>query len=842
MAGQEKQRARAERLRAEITSLLFQHSRGVHLATVVVALLLALAFWETSAASLIPGWLAYILPVEILRALAAWRFRHVVLDPPAARRWRRFFHAGNLLSAIGWGLGGYLLLPADSAIHQTLTAATLVGICGIAIPILAASFAAWLIFATVTVSPIVLQFLLLNTQDSLFAAGLCVAGVAVLALVAWRMHQDLMEAVRARLAYTEMAEEYDQELTTRLRVEDTIRRGEKRSRRQNYLLLDLAREDSLANGDLEGALRAITVKAAQAIQSARVSVWFCDPDFTEFRCVHVFSGGEHDHDPGFVLNTAGQMRFYRRMARIRSFAVTDTQHDPRTAVFWEPYLKPFRVTSLLGAPIQHGGRLRGVICHEHVGLPRHWSREERAFIGSLADFVSLALISSGRQRAQEELRQLANFDRLTGLPNRAMFHDRLQHALEKARRNNTQIALLFIDVDHFKKINDSLGHQLGDRVLRSIGKRLVRCVRESDTVARLGGDEFTVILEDVEHLETIISVADRIIETADEPLLLGENELMLTYSIGISHYPRDGDTAEKLLQNADAAMYRSKRLGRNRYQFFTEDLHTAALERIARETELRRALQRQEFLLYYQPQVDTRDGRLVGFEALVRWQHPDAGLMLPSEFISLAEEAGLIAYIGEWVLREACRQAEEWRRLTDLPFHMGVNLSVGQFYTRNMPQMVDAVLEDTGLPRDMLLLEITESLAMEDAEMHLQVLSELKDLGVRLALDDFGTGNSSLSYLKNFPVDLLKIDKSFVHDLDQDVHDEAIARATIGLAASLGLDVVAEGVETERQRRWLEREGCYIMQGYLFSKPLEAAECLKWLQLRSPGKASAGNA
>lgn len=828
-----------DKLQAEILSLLFKHSRGVHIATSVAAVLLSLAFWETPAGAVIPAWLGYILCVEAIRAILSQRFRHVVLAPRAIVQWRRIFHVGNLLSALGWGAAGFLLLPADSAIHQTLTAATLIGICGIAIPILAASFSAYLAFVSVTVLPVVVQFVLLGSEDSLFAAGLCAAGVGVLGLVAWRMHQDLLEAVRARLAYAEMAEEYDQELTTRLRVEDTIRRGNKRSRKQNYLLLALAREESIASGDLNAALRVITAKAVQAVESSRVSVWFCDPDFSEFRCMHIFSGGEHESDPGFVLNTAGQVRIYKRLARIRSFAVTDVEHDPRTRAFWDPYLRPFRVTSLLGAPIQQGGLLRGIICHEHVGLPRRWSREERAFISSLADFVSLALTSSGRQRAQEELRQLANFDRLTGLPNRAMFQDRLHHALEKARRNDTQMALLFVDVDHFKKVNDSLGHALGDRVLRSIGKRLVRCVRDADTVARLGGDEFTVILEDVEQLETIISVADRIIETAAEPLLFGENEITLTYSIGISHFPGDGDSAEKLLQNADAAMYRSKRLGRNRYQFFTEDLHTAALQRIARETELRHALQRQELVLFYQPQIDTRDGKLVGLEALVRWRHPVNGLMSPLEFIGLAEEAGLIAYLGEWVLREACRQAEEWRQRYGGGFHIGVNLSVGQFYTRNMPQMVDTILRETGLPREMLLLEITESLAMEDAEMHLQVLSELKDLGIRLALDDFGTGNSSLSYLKNFPVDMLKIDQTFVRDLGHDVHDEAIARATIGLAESLGLEVIAEGVETERHRKWLEAEGCVVMQGYLFSRPLKPEDCAPWFAVEN-GHAVAG--
>lgn len=818
------------RVRAEAVQLLFQHARGAPVATLVAAILFASGFKDVVATGWLQAWLGWMVIVELSRMLLAWRFRSAFVAVPAISHWERLFLIGTACSALGWGLAAGFLFPHTTPAQHLLTAGLLVGLCGIAIPLLAANLRAYLVFVVPATAPAIFH-LLLNAQPvTLAAAGGCAVGAGLLYLVARRLNRDMLEAVRARYAYADMAEEYDVELTTRLRAEDTIRRSEQRARRQNYILLDLAREDSIASGDLANALKAITTKAAQAITSNRVSIWLCNPEMTEFRCVHLFAAGEHDTSPDIVVKAGRRDPLYKRMERIRTFAISDTRSDRRVADFRENYLHPFRITSLLGAPIRHGGQVRGVICHEHVGMPRQWTRDEHAFASSLADFVSLAITSSGRQQAQEQLHFMANFDKLTGLANRAMFQDRVRHAITKAQRAGEEMALLFVDVDHFKKINDSLGHHVGDRVLRSIAKRLVRCVRSADTVARLGGDEFTIILENIENLETVIAVAERIIETVAEPLMLAENEINLTCSVGISHYPRDGADVVRLLQNSDAAMYRAKKLGRNRYQFFTEDMHTQALQRLTREGELRKALQRNELELQYQPQIDTRGGIAIGAEALVRWRHPEHGLVGPSEFIHLAEETGLIAHLGEWVLHEACRQAKVWHdELGADDFHIAVNLSVGQFVVRNIAQWVDEVLRETGLPRHMLLLEITESLAVGDAEAHLQLLSDLKDLGVQLALDDFGTGNSSLSYLKRFPVDMLKIDRSFVQEIEYDLHDEAIARATIGLASSLGLEVVAEGVETEAQRRWLERENCYLMQGYLFSKPLPAEECVKWL-------------
>jgi diguanylate cyclase (GGDEF)-like protein len=430
-------------------------------------------------------------------------------------------------------------------------------------------------------------------------------------------------------------------------------------------------------------------------------------------------------------------------------------------------------------------------------------------------------------KAEEKRSGFANYDRLTDLPNRTLFMDRLAQALAKARRAKQRVALLYVDLDRFKSINESLGQAAGDRVLRVIAERLPGCVRDADTVARLGGNAFTVILEECQDLESITNVADRILAAVLEPIFLGNTEANLTCSIGISLYPSDGTEGETLLQNADKAMGRAKQQGRNRYQFFTQDMHAQAMLWLSRENALRKALSRAELLLHYQPQFDVKSGGAVGVEALVRWLDPDLGMIWPDQFIPLAEETGLIVPLGHWALKQACQQAREWRDRIKGPFHMAVNLSVGQFAMGDLADMVREALNDSGLPPEALQLEITESLVMSNVKTNIRALRELRGIGVRLALDDFGTGSSSLIYLKRFPVDVLKIDRAFVDDIATDAYDAAIVRSIIALGESLGLDVIAEGVETEVQLKKLKAEGCSVMQGYLFSPPLPAEECGK---------------
>jgi diguanylate cyclase (GGDEF)-like protein/PAS domain S-box-containing protein len=435
------------------------------------------------------------------------------------------------------------------------------------------------------------------------------------------------------------------------------------------------------------------------------------------------------------------------------------------------------------------------------------------------------------KRSQEQLDHLAHHDPLTNLPNRLLFNDRLQHAIHHAHRQHSQLALLFLDLDRFKNINDSQGHPVGDRLLQEVAQRLSACVREDDTVARLGGDEFTIILDSIYDTESIGRVARKILATLSKPFRLNEDEIYLTTSIGISLYPRDGRDATTLIKNADVAMYRAKEMGRNTFQFYTPELANNAYERFSLESSLRRALEQDEFLLHFQPQVDVQTGTLTGAEALVRWEHPKLGLIPPDKFITLAEETGLIVPLGEWILNAACRQHALWREAGYAPIPLAVNLSIGQVNT-GLPGIVARILEQHQMASRYLDIEITESLIMSNAEENVGILHELSERGVSISLDDFGTGYSSLSYLKRFPIDIVKIDKSFVRDLVSDPDDAAIIRAIIAMARSLKLKVTAEGVETADQLAMLRKLRCNVYQGFLFSPPLPARDFERYLARR----------
>lgn len=430
-----------------------------------------------------------------------------------------------------------------------------------------------------------------------------------------------------------------------------------------------------------------------------------------------------------------------------------------------------------------------------------------------------------RKKAEETINHLAFHDPLTDLPNRLLFFDRLNRALVHAKRNHSMLAVMFLDLDRFKFVNDVMGHAMGDNLLKDVSQKLVDSVRANDTVARIGGDEFTILLPEISQEQDAALVARKIIAAIKNPWVLNGHELHITTSIGIGLYPNDGEDAETLTKNADTAMYRAKEEGDN-YQFYTPAMNQKALERMEKEQALRKALDQHEFEVYYQPQVDIRDGRICGMEALLRWHHPEKGLLLPSDFITVAEDTGLIVPIGEWVLKKACSQNVTWQRRGLNPVSISVNISVSQFRQKHLVETIDRVLKETGMNPRHLELEITESTAMHDVEFTIDTLHRLRDMGVRIAIDDFGTGYSSLSYLRRFPVDSLKIDRSFVRDVLIDVEDAAIVATIIVLAQNLKLKTVVEGVESEAQLRFFGQQDCFVMQGYFFSKPVpvEVAE------------------
>ncbi|MCF8199306.1 MAG: EAL domain-containing protein [Sulfuritalea sp.] len=439
-----------------------------------------------------------------------------------------------------------------------------------------------------------------------------------------------------------------------------------------------------------------------------------------------------------------------------------------------------------------------------------------------------------RQQAEDRMRHMANHDALTGLPNRRLLNDRLSQAMALAHRGKHKLAVLFIDLDRFKTINDSLGHAGGDLLLQEVAARLAGTLREGDTVARLGGDEFVIVLPDLDTADDAGHVAHKLVEAFAPPFLIKDVEIHATPSIGIAIYPNDGKDIATLTRNADAAMYHAKDMGRNNHQFFSEQMNVMASKRFALESNLHGALERNELLVYYQPQINIETRQLCGFEALLRWQHPEQGLVAPGHFIPLAEETHLIIPIGEWVLHEVCRQNVAWQRAGYPVLPIAVNLSPTQFRQRDLVEIIERALAGSGMAASCLKLEITEGTLMEMTELTLDTLSRLSALGVGLSIDDFGVGYSSLNYLKRFPVDQLKIDQSFVREIATDPDDAAIVTAIIGLAKSLKLGVVAEGIETEQQLAFVAQAGCHEAQGFFFSQPISATDAeLRFLKLCS---------
>lgn len=432
-------------------------------------------------------------------------------------------------------------------------------------------------------------------------------------------------------------------------------------------------------------------------------------------------------------------------------------------------------------------------------------------------------VSDARQMAQK-MTYLAEHDYLTDLPNRLLLTDRITQAISAAKRRGSKLAILFFDIDHFKRVNDTLGHEVGDQLLKVLSKKLQMCIRASDTLSRQGGDEFVVLLPELTDDAVPAEIAQKILFSIKDPISIANHELFITASIGIAVYPDDGDNVDVLTRHADAAMYHAKNSGRNNYQFFTKEMSARVAAQLTMENSLQKAISNNELLLFYQPKVSIKTGKIIGAEALIRWVHPQWGMMMPDRFIKIAEDSGLIRGIGHWVLREACAQNKKWQDsgLPEIP--IAINVSVVELHHAHFTQEVTKVLLQTGLQPYHLELEVTESVAIQSEVTVINDLNKLKEMGVRLSVDDFGTGYSSLSYLKLLPVNTIKIDKSFIRDIQVDANDAAIVTAIIKMSQSLGLTVIAEGVETQAQLEFLQSHDCDEMQGYLFSRPLPADE------------------
>lgn len=446
------------------------------------------------------------------------------------------------------------------------------------------------------------------------------------------------------------------------------------------------------------------------------------------------------------------------------------------------------------------------------------------YVGPKCIFTIILRDTSERQRYEEMMQYQAFHDSLTGLPNRILLKERFELDIAHAKRNNTKLVILYIDLDRFKLINDTLGHDAGDQLLKIVAERLISCVRADDTVARIGGDEFTMLLSGLTQEESVGKVAQKILEAIKQPVIIAGHELYLTGSIGITLYPNDGLDPETLLKNADVAMYRAKEKGKNNFQLYAPSMNKKAIERLEMENSLRRALEYQQFEVFYQPKIDCKTEKVIGMEALVRWQHPSWGMISPDKFIPFAEDTGLIIPIGEWVLRTACAQTKLWHEVGFFPLSVAVNLSACQFQMQDLTKIVSRVLKEISLSPEFLELEITESIVMQEVDYAMKMMYELKEMGIQFAIDDFGTGYSSLSYLNRFPISKLKIDKSFVSEINEHKANSVIASTVLALGKSLNLKVVAEGVETIKQLNFLKENQCDEMQGYLFGKPMSVRD------------------
>ena len=450
--------------------------------------------------------------------------------------------------------------------------------------------------------------------------------------------------------------------------------------------------------------------------------------------------------------------------------------------------------------------------------------------GTITHYVATGKDISERIQIQEHLQHMAHHDALTDLPNRNLFLDRLQQSLNRARWHDRLVAVMFMDLDRFKNINDTLGHNVGDQLLLQLSQRLAKTVRDGDTIARFGGDEFAILLDDINSESHISSLAQKLLDTLATPFKFNKQELFVTASIGVSIFPTDGEDSDTLLRNADVAMYRAKDLGKNNYQFYSDDLSARIFERLTLENNLRHALERDEFVLYYQPQIDARTNKVSGVEALLRWQHPELGLVTPNNIIPLLEETGLIEKVGHWVLETACRQSRALHDAGWSYLHMSVNISSRQFNNTDFISSLHDIINQTKINPEFLELELTESMLMRNASATINALHSLSGRGVRFAIDDFGTGYSSLTYLRRFPIDTIKIDRSFIHDVTDNPDDAAITSAIIVMAQSLSLNVIAEGVENQKQLDFLTSRNCHYLQGNFFSRPLPAEELSQFLE------------
>ena len=778
-------------VRAQQIALLFRQLPSALTATLLIAFIVVGVTWPVADAKLLLSWLIVVCALTGHRFLLWRRF---VANAPRAEQmepWLRSFFVGTVLSGIVWGAGGVLLAGQD-LIHQFFFGLLLAGLAAGGVSTLSSYRGVYAAFLVPGMVPLAVRMALYLDPVHVAMASMMLLFVALMLGISARIHATIAESLRLRFR--------------NLGLVDTLSATKANLEQANTALQLEIGEHRKAQEILMKSEQKLRLHAHQA------PLAFIEWDVS-FRVVEWNPAAER------IFGYSRQEALGRQAASL----IAAERSCDAIATLWKRLL-----IDKHSAQVTIENRTKGernIVC-EWYYTPLVDAQ------GRVLSVMTLAQDVTANRQAQERLNYLAYHDDLTGLPNRSLYNDRLSQAMIEARRQGRYVGVMLLDIDHFKMVNDTVGHEAGDELLRDIGKRLSVCVRESDTVARFGGDEFGMVLADMADPRDAIFVAQKMLDSFAPPFFVGGRELFVGPSIGITIYPVDSDDLDALVKNADAAMYHAKAQGRNNFQFYSAELTARAQSRLDMETSLRRALERREFLLHYQPKFSLETGEMTGVEALIRWQHPELGMVSPQDFIGIAEESGLILPIGEWVLRAACEQVKRWHDEGLGQVRLAVNLSTKQFRHSRLKETLAGVLAETGFDPRYLEFEITESVLMDSSAAVSEVLADLKAMGISISVDDFGTGYSSLSYLKRFPIDALKIDRSFVRDVPADHDDAAIVRAIIAMSHSLRMKVIAEGVETEEQQQFLRAEGCDEIQGFFSGRPVPPEELLQRLRSR----------
>jgi diguanylate cyclase (GGDEF)-like protein/PAS domain S-box-containing protein len=773
-----------QNIAAELVYLLYSQAKPAIIGSLFVATFLTYSLYHVVPDRALFGWFGLMVTMTVMRY---WLVKMYLKARPVAadnKMWWKLFVCMTGFAGVSWSLAGAYLMPGND-IHQTFIACSLAGVSAGAIPFFSGSRVACAVFVIPVLMPFAMWCFIQNDITHNVLGLLTISYLFLLLISCFRTHKVIYNAVKLKFENDALV----------LNLTST----------QNQMVI--------INNSLQAA--ATERKHAEELLRESEEQYRLVTDALPVMIAYI----HNDMVFGFN-NKAYESWFEKPLSEITGKHVADIFNPETYAVFLENYAKlknnkPYTFETI----IQFHDRDE---CYVSITMIPH--------IKDNAQQGIFMLISDMTPR----INYLATHDALTDLPNRSLFTARFSQALKHAEINNTRVAVLFLDLDNFKNINDTQGHDIGDMLLISVANRVKKCLRNTDTLARLGGDEFTIVLEDISH-DNLIKVSTKICESFTEPFQLPNHEVFITTSIGISVYPTDGKEMQGLIKNADMAIYRAKERGKNRFEFYTPIMNEHFQRKITLETNLRTALENNELNVFYQPVIDIGSNTITSLEALLRWENPLLGSISPVEFIPVAEESGLIVSIGEWVIRQVCEQNLIWQKSTLLPqkLRVAVNLSARQFRETTLVDQIVAILTETGMSGEYLTLEITESLIMQEMDSSIKVLKKLKDLGIIISIDDFGTGYSSLNYLRRFPIDIIKIDRSFITDIDNDDNSAdaiAIITAIIALSHSLKMKVIAEGVETIPQYNLLRSLDCDQIQGFLISRPVPVQEITAFLQ------------